>query len=139
MLLDGTERKKLDMETVQEKAIAFLVQFTGVDEAHSAHELMNGAWSPQLDEIRKGYYRLRSGDLFVTALPGWSVVDEQHHINKVVRNGYIPAPLIILGGGYKPTIINTPVNVDCIAPTIASCLHIRAPNASKAASLQNIQ
>jgi len=133
------ERKKMDMETVQDKAVAFLMQFTGVEEAHSAHELMNGAWSPRLDEMRKSYCRLRSGDLSVTVLPGWSVVDEQHHINKVVRNGYIPAPLIILGGGYKPAIIDTPVNVDCIAPTIASCLHIRAPNASTATPLRNIQ
>lgn len=129
------ESKKLDLATVQDKATAFLLQFSGVDRAFSSHSIMNGAWSPSLEEMRNGYYRQRSGDLFVQVLPGWSVSDDQHHLDKVVRNGYIPAPLIILGGQYKPTIINTPVDVDCIAPTISSCLHIRAPNASSAAPL----
>lgn len=129
------EKKKIDLDIVQDKCTAFLRQFSGVIEAHSSHDLMNGAWSPALESLRNGYHSLRSGDLFVTVQPGWSVVDEQHHINKVVRNGYVPAPLIILGGGYKSATINTPVDVDCIAPTISSSLRIRAPSASSAAPL----
>lgn len=132
------EQKKLDLNVIQDKSSEFLMQFSGVNEAYSAHELLNGAWSSRIDEIRNGYNRLHSGDLLVSVLPGWTIIDEQHNLEKIVRNGYIPAPLILLGGGFKASTINTPVNVGCIAPTITSCLHIRAPNSSTYAPLTHI-
>jgi hypothetical protein len=129
------EKKHIDWDAFQDKAASFLLQFTGVNNAYSAHEILTGSWNPNIDRIRNGYNRLRSGDLFVDVMPGWTITDEQNNIETVVRNAYVPAPLIILGGAYKNTIIES-ADVNCIAPTISSCLHIRAPNASTAAPLE---
>jgi hypothetical protein len=132
------EKKRIDLEAIQDKAASFLQQFTGVNEAYSAHQLLTGAWNPHIDKIRKGYNKVHSGDLFVFAMPGWTMVDEQNNTEKIIRSAYVPSPLIILGGGFKNTIIDN-ADVDCIAPTISSCLHIRAPNASTVAPLTNNQ
>lgn len=131
------EKKKLDLDAVQDKVASFMMQFSGVSRAFSSHQLLTGAWTPITEEMRNGYCRLHSGDVAVALLPGWTIIDEQHNLEKVVRSAYIPSPLILLGGGYKPVLIDTPVDINCLAPTITSCLHIRAPNASTAAPLQH--
>lgn len=133
------EQKRLDLTEIQDKSASFLMQVSGINEAYSAHQILMGAWNPNLEKIRNGYNRLCSGDLYISILPGWTVIDNELNINKVIRNAYIPAPLILLGGDFKASVINTPVDIDRLAPTIASCLHIRAPNASTSTPLTNNQ
>jgi len=53
----------------------------------------------------------------------------------VVRTAAIPAPLILLGTGIKAETVRIPVSVSRIAPTLASVMRIRAPNASTATPL----
>lgn len=123
------ENKQLSLTEVQEKAAEFLIQFSGVNEVYSAHRLLLGAWTPEIHKIRNGYHRKRSGDLIIDILPGWNVVNENGLENKVVRNAYIPTPLIFIGSSVKPAVIQTPVTIDHIAPTLANFMRIRAPNA----------
>ena len=113
------ENKQLSLTEIQEKSAEFLVQFSGVSEVYSAHRLLLGPWSPQIERIRNSFHRKRSGDLLIEILPGWT----------------IPAPLILLGGGMKAETIRTPISIDRIAPTLASVMRIRAPNASTASPL----
>lgn len=125
------EKKQLDLTEIQEKAAAFLVQFSGVNDVYSAHRLLLGSWSPKMERIRNGFHRQRSGDLLIDILPGWSIVQEESNgDNRVVRTAHIPAPLILLGGGIKAETIHSPVSTGCIAPTLAGVMRIRAPNAS---------
>ena len=127
------EQKNLVLSDIQNKSADFLMQFSGVNTAYSAQQLLSGAWSPEIEKIRNGYHRKRSGDLYVSVLPGWTVVNENNSsFNKVVRDGYIPMPLIFFGGSLKGEHIDTPISVDRIAPTIARFMRIRAPNGSKA-------
>ena len=83
------------------KSAEFLVQFSGVSEVYSAHRLLLGPWSPQIERIRNGFHRKRSGDLLIEILPGWTIMQENSTDNHVVRTADIPAPLILLGGGMK--------------------------------------
>lgn len=126
------EEKKLSLADIQEKAAAFLVQFSGVNEVYSAHRLLLGSWSPQVERIRNSFHRKRSGDLLIEVLPGWTIMQENTTDNRVVRSATIPAPLILLGSGVKPEIIREPVSADRIAPTLSGVMRIRAPNACKA-------
>ena len=57
------ENKQLSLTEIQEKSAEFLVQFSGVSEVYSAHRLLLGPWSPQIERIRNGFHRKRSGDL----------------------------------------------------------------------------
>lgn len=133
------EQKQLNLTDIQEKSADFLMQFSGVNEAYSAHRLLLGAWTPEINRIRNGYHRKRSGDLLIDILPGWTIVKENASDNKMVRNAHIPAPLIFLGNSVKPAVIHTPVTIDHIAPTVAHFMRIRAPNACTAAPLTDVR
>ena len=111
------------------------MQFSGVDEVYSGHRLLLGNWSPRLERIRNAYHRLRSGDLIINVLPGWTVIDEKTNNNNVVRTAKIPSPIILLGHNIKAEKITTPVNLEQVAPTLANQLRIRAPNGTKATPL----
>ena len=85
--------------------------------------------------MRNGFHRKRSGDLLIDVLPGWTIMQENSTDNRVVRTAAIPAPLILLGTGIKAETVRIPVSVSRIAPTLASVMRIRAPNASTATPL----
>lgn len=133
------EQKQLSLTDVQAKAAEFLMQFSGVDEVYSSNRLLHGAWTPDIHKIRNAFHRKRSGDLVIDVLPGWTVMHENPWDNYVVRKGHIPAPLIFMGSSIKPAIIHTPVSTNHIAPTLAYCMRIRAPNASTAIPLTGIR
>ena len=123
------EQKQLNISEILNRAAEFLVQFSGVNEAYSAHRLLLGPWSPQIELARNSFHRKRSGDLLIDVLPGWTIVEENATDNRVVRHANVPAPLIFLGGGVKPETIRVPVNITRVAPTLSSVMRIRAPNA----------
>ncbi|KAA4495172.1 alkaline phosphatase family protein, partial [Bacteroides ovatus] len=55
------------------------------------------------------------------------------------RHSYIPSPLIFMGHSVKPAIIQTPVTIDHIAPTLAHFMRIRAPNACTSAPITDLR
>ena len=123
------EDKQLSLPEIQEKAAEFLVQFSGVNEVYSANRLLLGAWSPKMELIRNSFHRLRSGDLLIEVLPGWTVMHEDGTEHYAVRTCGLPAPLILLGNGIAAETIRIPVSAARIAPTLAGAMRIRAPNA----------
>lgn len=132
------EKKQLNLVEIQEKASDFLVQFSGVNEVYSAHRLLLGSWSPQIERIRNGFHRKHSGDLLIDVLPGWTVMNENNSDNRVVRAAHIPAPLFFIGYGATAEKVSTPVSTSCIAPTLANALRIRAPNACTHSTLDSL-
>lgn len=129
------ENKQLNLAEIQDKSADFLIQFSGVNEAYSAHRLLLGAWSPSVELAKNSLHRHRSGDLQIELLPGWSIVEENATDTRVMRHAYIPTPLIFLGAGVKSETIRTPIDITRIAPTLSSVMRIRAPNGSKATPL----
>ena len=103
--------------------------FSGVAEVHYGNDLLIGSWSPQKERIRKGFHPKHSGDLIINILPGWTVIQEKESDNRVIRLTHTPTPLIFIGAGIKPTIIRTPISIECLAPTLSGIMRIRAPNA----------
>ncbi len=133
------EQKQLKLVEIQEKAADFLIQFSGVNEIYSSHRLLLGAWTPNIHKIRNGFHRKRSGDLLIEVLPGWTVVNETLPDERFVRSAFVPAPLIFLGNNVKPAIIQTPVDIEHIAPTVANFMRIRAPNACTLSPITDIR
>lgn len=129
------ENKQLDLTEIQEKAAGFLVQFSGVNEVYSAHRLLLGSWSPQVERIRNGYHRSHSGDLLIEVLPGWTIMEENSTDNRVVRNASVSSPFILLSPHIRAESVQVPVAAECIAPTLACLLRIRAPNGCHGKSL----
>lgn len=133
------EQKQLDPTEIQNKAAEFLVQFSGVDEVYPANRLLLGPWSPDIQRRRNAFNRKRSGDLIISLLPGWTVMNENSTESYTVRYNYMPFPVIFLGSSIKPEVIYTPVTVDHIAPTVAQFIRIRAPNACTATPIPSIR
>lgn len=130
------EKKQLSLTEVQQKAAEFLAQFSGVNEVHSGNDLLLGSWSPEKERIRNGFHRKRSGDLLISILPGWSIVEEDGSTSQISRVANIPTPLILMGRGIERRIVRTPVCMERIAPTLTNVMRIRAPNACKESPLE---
>ncbi|MEG1545694.1 MAG: alkaline phosphatase family protein, partial [Bacteroides sp.] len=133
------ENKQLRLPEVLSKASDFLIQFSGVNEVYTSYRLLLGAWTPDIQRIRNGYNRKRSGDLLIDVLPGWTIMEENIANNTLVRKSHISSPLIFLGANILSEVVHSPITIDCIAPTLAHFMRIRAPNASSVAPLTDIR
>ena len=66
--------------------------------------------------------------------PGWEVVDDivtparEDRVRYVKRISAATAPVFILAPGVDSRLIDTPVDVRTVAPTVARLLRIRSPN-----------
>ncbi|WP_018108625.1 alkaline phosphatase family protein [Bacteroides propionicifaciens] len=125
------EEKTLSLTEVQEKSAEFLSQFSGVNEVYYSTELLLGSWNPYKEVERNSYHKKRSGDLSIEVLPGWEII-ENDKVQRTVNYSAIMSPTIFLGAPFKAEVIDTPINAEAIAPTIAKSIRIRAPNGSKA-------
>ena len=129
------EQKQLKLAEVLEHCEDFLFQFSGVRDVFTAHRITQGAWTPGISTIRNGYNPKCSGDIIVEVSPGWNLVDEDRNTRRMQRDSFFEFPLIFFGYTIRAEKVATPVTVDCIAPTVAHHIRIRAPNACSSAPL----
>jgi hypothetical protein len=133
------EKKELNLTDIMNRCAEFLVQFSGVKDAYTSQRLQLGSWTPELEKIKNHYNAVTSGDIWIEVLPGWTIVNDLSGTNQVVRHAYTSVPLIWMGWNVKPEIIETPVKVGQIAPTVSHALRIRAPNAAMMAPLTGLR
>ena len=133
------QKKELALGEIQNLASDFIIQFSGVDQVYSSNRILLGGWSPDLEKIKNGFHRKRSGDLTIEVLPGWTLMNKDSYENTLVRNSAVLTPLIFMGNQITPEVIDNPTHITKIAPTIAHSIKIRAPNASKAIPLLDIR
>ena len=112
------EHSHLDFSDIMARSKEFLKQSAGV------REVKESPYSPEI-----------SGDLMIEVAPGWQLLNEDTHETYTCRSTFLPFPIIFYGSGVKAGVVSTPVTTDRIAPTIAKCIKIRAPNACKQAPL----
>ena len=123
------EQKQLKLAEVLEHCEDFLFQFSGVRDVFTSHRITQGAWTPGISTIRNGFNPKCSGDILVQVTPGWNLVNEDRDTRRMQRDSFFEFPLIFFGYTIKAEKVATPVTVDCIAPTVAHHIRIRAPNA----------
>ena len=114
----------------------FLGQMSGVRAAYTARSMALGAWDQTVSRIRAGWHPERSGDIIVEVCPGWQVTAADGSATVHPGDAYEPYPVMIWGPEVVAAQINSPVMATAVAPTLARCLRIRAPNASREAPLQ---
>ena len=66
-------------------------------------------------------------------------MDDEGKEITTIREGYVNFPLIFMGNGIIPETVHSPVTVDCIAPTLAMMMRIRAPNGCDSAPISDIR
>ena len=129
------EKKQLNLVEVLERCQEFLIQCSGVKDVYTSQRLTLGAWTPGISRLRNAYSPKCSGDILVEVQPGWHLVNEDMHTAKLIRDSYVEFPIIFFGGQVTSSTEYDPVTVDCIAPTLARAMRIRAPNACSVAPL----
>lgn len=129
------EQKQINLAEMLERAQDFLLQLSGVKDVYTSSRLLQGAWTPGISRMRGGYNPRYSGDVLIEVAPGWRFVNPTTHENQLVRESYIPFPIIFLGAGFNAETIETPTTIDYIAPTLSKAMRIRAPNACSVAPL----
>jgi hypothetical protein len=133
------EDKQLNMGDVLTRCEAFLIQMSGVKDVYTSQRLALSSGMPGISRLRNSFNQMRSGDIFIEVAPGWKVLNEETYEQAQVRASYINFPICFLGSYVKAEVINTPVTVDCIAPTLARFMRIRAPNACSVAPLSAVR
>ena len=125
------EDARIPVEEFQEKVVMFLLQFTGVSNAISAHTLQTTNFSDGIfRNIQNGYHQKRSGDVIINLAPGWT---EKNYNNSSYHSSYVGdnhVPLLFYGWRINRETINRPVNLVDIATTLAYLLDISKPNAA---------
>ena len=129
------EQKQINLAEMLERAQDFLLQLSGVKDVYTSSRLLQGAWTPGISRMRGAYNSRYSGDIMIEVAPGWHYVNNTTRENQLVRESYIPFPIIFLGEGFKAETVSQPVTIDYVAPTLSKAMRIRAPNACSVAPL----
>ena len=127
------EEKRISTSELLQRSQDFLVQNAGVADVYTAERLLAG--NNDILKLRNGFSPILSGDIIIKVAPGWCLLNEDTQESFTSRTGFIPFPIIFYGAGTHAEKITLPVSVDRIAPTIAKCIRIRAPNACTAEPL----
>ncbi len=131
------EQKGLKLNEVQQAAAEFVMMFSGVDDVTTQYQILHNDTNERIKRMRRAYNRQTGGDLVLTLQPGWTYkYNDNSEEEAQVRYDVAPGPAIIWAPQLTAERIATPVEATAIAPTIAACIHIRAPSASKAAPLR---
>lgn len=129
------EQKQINQAELLERVQDFLLQLSGVKDVYTSSRLLQGAWTPGISRMRGAYNPRYSGDVLIEVAPGWHYVNSTTNEKQLVRESYIPFPIIFWGAGFKAETVETPVTTDYIAPTLSKAMRIRAPNACSVAPL----
>lgn len=129
------EQRQLKLAEVLQHCEDFLFQFSGVRDVFTSHRITQGAWTPGISNIRNGFNPKCSGDILIQVAPGWNLVNEDLGTKKMQRDSYFEFPLIFFGYNLQAETVTKPVTIDCIAPTVAHHIRIRAPNGCSASPL----
>ena len=137
--LKGIEKRNINLSELLERSADFIIQLSGVRDVYTSQRLTQGAWTPGIRNLRNAYNPRCSGDILIQVAPGWVLVNEQTGERLQHRESYMGFPLYFYGLDITPELVDLPVSVDRIAPTLARFMRIRAPNACSAAPLTGVK
>lgn len=123
------EDSNLNLADFQQKVADFMLEFSGVSNSTTAHNLQNGNFANGIMvKFQNSYNQRRSGDVIINLEPGW-----------VERNGKVTSanspydydshvPLIFYGWKAKRKSVLNPIYINDLAPTLSILLGITWPN-----------
>lgn len=132
-------QKNLNRNELIDICINFVSGFSGINQVIDLQHLNEAPIVDVMKEnICKGLYPKRSGDLYVLYQPGWF---EDHY--KGTTHGTIYSydthiPLVWMGWGITPGEDHNDIHMTDIAPTLAAMLHIQEPNGNIGKVIQGL-
>lgn len=122
----------INIEDLRQDAAKFLMQMTGVANAYTLDDILEGRRTQQQ---RRNTVVASAPDVYVDVIPGWVVVDDGANqpvpVRSTVRAAATAAPTVLYyPQSIEPNTITEAVDARRIAPTVARILRIRSPNAA---------
>lgn len=133
------EKKQLRLKDVLERCSEFLAELSGVQSVYTSYDLTLGTWSPAIERVRNAYNSRTSGDILLEVCAGWKLKDADSNDINTIRQAHVNFPLFFFGAGVDAESVSSSVTTECIAPTLALLMRIRAPNASTSFPLSGIR
>ena len=127
------EDKKLSLTELRAKSSELLRQMSGIKAAYTFEEILNNPASAEARALHRAMVPAYCGDVVVEVSPGWLIMDQGNDNfdeAQLIRTNVVNTPVFIMAPSVKPQKISIPVDATAIAPTIASILRIRSPNAA---------
>lgn len=123
--------KGLDVRVLRREAKDFLLKMGGVSEILTLDDVLNSE-NPRAKELALATDPKNAPDIFLFFQPGWTVTDDNAYpaVSKKVRLATPAVPAFILAPQLAPKTVEYPVDATALAPTIATTINIRAPNAA---------
>ena len=128
------EQKKISISDAQNRGQEFLAMLSGVRNVYTSLQLLTSQ-NEMIQKVRNGFSPDSSGDIFIETAPGWRILHEDTQESEFSKASYTQFPIIFFGAGTSSERVQLSVTVDQIAPTLARCIRIRAPNACSAKPL----
>ena len=121
-------KKRLNPEFVKEKITEIILGFSGVKDVLIIDDIQKGTSSDMEQKALNGYYKSRSGDMYIILKPCW-IHDQGRGTTHGSGYSYdTHVPLIFMGAGVSQGSSNQKVSIKDIAPTISSLINISFPN-----------
>jgi predicted AlkP superfamily pyrophosphatase or phosphodiesterase len=126
-------QRNLNLEDVQNRAAAFVLQFRGVSHVLTSTALSGGYFGAGWGErMQRGFYPRRAGDLTLNLMPGW--IEERPGVKSLSGSMYdydTHVPLVLWGWKIEPGLrVEERVDMTSLAPTLARIMGIGRPTAS---------
>jgi predicted AlkP superfamily pyrophosphatase or phosphodiesterase len=117
------------LEEMQQRIADFMIEFSGVANAASAHTILSSNFTKGIfEKFQNSYNQRRSGDVIINLEPGWVERNGSITTANSAYNYDTHVPLIWYGWKIKRKAILTPVSMTDIAPTLSTLLGITWPN-----------
>lgn len=124
------EDSNLRLSDVQERVASFVLQFSGVANAVTAHVLSTTAFADgAMRYMQNSFFQKRSGDIIVNLEPGWAETSTPSDANSAYSYD-THVPLAFYGWRVKRKAIAAHVDVTDIAPTLSTLVGISLPSAA---------
>ena len=127
------EQRNMSAEEVENRSRDFIMELSGVRNVYTSRGILANECPDE--RVRNGFNPAVCGDLVIEIAPGWSLLNEDTQEHFQQRSSAVPFPVIVFGCGVPCQTVAADIATDRIAPTIAKCLRIRAPNACRASAL----
>ncbi|MDR1023874.1 MAG: alkaline phosphatase family protein [Prevotellaceae bacterium] len=132
------EDSNLRLSEVQERAASFVLQFSGVANAVTAHTLANTTFAAgAMRYMQNSFFQKRSGDIIVNLEPGWTETSSKAAANSAYSYD-THVPLAFYGWRVKRKAIAAPVDITDIAPTLSLLVGTALPNAASGKAIAEI-
>ncbi|MGM9800239.1 MAG: alkaline phosphatase family protein [Muribaculaceae bacterium] len=130
------KQRDIDLAAIRSESARFLNRMAGISEAQTIDDIVAERIGETATPPRRNINQDFAADIYISTFPGWDIVDDgtvspnPDTYPKIQRQTAPIAPAFILAPNIKSKTITGAVDPRAIAPTIASILRIRSPNAA---------